>query len=613
VIEVATRQPATAREGFPDGKVRPLVWIGLSAGLGLLLCAVTNALARATLAPPSILLWAGILMIVLPIAYRLTSRDASPAERLALVCLLGLSLYAVKVVRDAPLFTFTDEPVHAFNADQIANHHELFRFNPILPVTVSYPGLESATSALMTLTGMSSYGAGMVVVAVSRLLLLAAMFILFARISGSSRTAGIGVAIYAANFNFLYWSAQYSYESLALPLFVFILMLLAERERSPRDRAREWAVPIVLGTSAIVVTHHLTSYALAVFLALLAATYLLTQRKWSWANPWPFAIFAAALAIAWLLLVANATIGYLSPVLGGAVSAVFNTASGEAPPRALFQGKGSHVPATPVIARAVALLAVGLLAAGLPFGLRQAWRRYRTQAFALIFMASSLGFFATLALRLAPAAWETGNRASEFFFIGLAFVLGCVGLERWQPPWRPWLSRAAVAAALGLLIVGGAIAGWPWNQQLAGPVRIRADGADISSPPLAFSEWVKDEIPEGRRFATSTSVARLVLDPGEHVALAGKAPDIQDMLAEAFFSHAHWELPLLRAHHIRYVAADNRIITSETVATSIYFSEKGEEAPVLPQESIAKFANLPHAARIFSNGRISVYDLKAGP
>jgi hypothetical protein len=443
--------------------------------------------------------------------------------------------------------------------------------------------------------------------------MVASMFILFARISGSPRTAGIGVAIYAANFNFLFWGAQYSYESLSLPLFVAILMLLAERERSPRDWARDWAIPIVLGTAAIVVTHHLTSYALAVFLALLTATYLLTRREWGWANPWRFAILALGLATAWLLLVANATIGYLSPVLGGAVDAVFNTASGEAPARALFQGKGSHVPSTPVAARAVALLAVALLAAGLPFGLRQVWRRYRSQAFALIFTVAALGFFATLALRLAPAAWETGNRASEFFFIGLAFVLACVGLERWQPPSWPWLGRASLAAALGLLIVGGAIAGWPWNQQLAGPLRISADGRDISSPPLALGEWAQENIPAGLRFATDTSAARLVLDPGEHVALAGKAPDIQDMLGEAFFSNAHWELPLLHEHQIRYVATDERIITSENVSTGIYFSLDGEEAANLEPHAILKFGNLPRAARIYSNGRMSVYDLKAGP
>src|SRR5213592_1773226 len=93
--------------------------IALCAGLGLLLCSYANALSRQMLDPSPMLLWAGMLLIALPIFYRLTSRDATPAERLALVCLLGLSLYGMKLVRDAPTFIFSDEPVHAFNANQI--------------------------------------------------------------------------------------------------------------------------------------------------------------------------------------------------------------------------------------------------------------------------------------------------------------------------------------------------------------------------------------------------------------------------------------------------------------------------------------------------------------
>ena len=119
-----------------------------------------RALAADAATPARLIFWAGVLLIALPIFYRLTSRDASPTERLALVCLLGLSLYAVKLVRDAPIFIFSDEPVHAFNANQIVAHHHLFRYNPILPVTPSYPGLEGATSALTTITGLSSYWAG---------------------------------------------------------------------------------------------------------------------------------------------------------------------------------------------------------------------------------------------------------------------------------------------------------------------------------------------------------------------------------------------------------------------------------------------------------------------
>lgn len=589
----------------PRPTVRALAPIALCAGLGILLCAYTNSLSRQQLDPNSLLLWAGVLLIALPIFYRLTSRDASPAERLALVCLFGLSLYGVKLGRDAPLFTFSDELVHAFNADQIAAHHHLFRVNPILPVTPSYPGLEGAASALMTITGLSSYWAGVVIVGAARLSMMAALFLLFSRVSGSARTAGIAVAIYAGNFNFLYWAAQFSYESLSLPLFVVVLMAFAERDTVPREWARTWAVPIVLGISAIVITHHLTSYALAAFLAGLALAYWLVKRDWSWPNPWRYAVLTAALASVWLLLVANSTFGYLSPVLGGALEAVFNTASGEAPPRGLFQGKGPTTPITPVVARSVALLAVALLAAALPFGLLRLWRRSRNQPFVLVFGVAAIAFFTTLALRLAPAAWETGNRAGEFLFIGLSFVVAS-GVASWTPREHARLGRAALSAGLAVVLVGGAIAGWPWDLQLASPLRASAEGRTISSPPLALADWARENIPVDERLASSIADARLLLAPGERATLAGKTPDIEDILLEPAFSKDGWEMRLLRENDVRYVVTDSREIARDTTR-GYSFSEDGE--PSIPRPQIVKFSELPGASRIYSNGEISVYDL----
>jgi hypothetical protein len=601
-----TSSPPRATER--EEHFRHLAAIVLAAGAGLLVCSVANALSRATLAPSPLIYWAGILIIALPIFYRLTSREASTGERLALVCLLGLSLYAVKVVRDAPLFTFSDELVHAFNANQVVEHKHLFHANSIIPVTPYFPGLEGATSALMTITGLSSFGAGIIVVGAARLTLMAAMFFLFLRLSGSARTAGLGVAIYTGNFNFVFWGAQYSYESLALPLLVVIMMVVAEREHSPRKWAREWAVPIVLGTAAIVITHHLTSYALVGFLAALALGHWLVRRSWDWRNPWRFAVLAAVFALAWLLLVASSTFGYLAPVLSEAFEAVFHTVSGEAPPRALFQGSGSDIPPTPLVARAVALLAVLILAVGLPFGLKRVWRRYREQPFVLLFAIAAIAFFGTLALRLAPQAWETGNRLSEFLFIGLAFVLAGVGLENWRPASWPRMGRALLTGALGVILVGGAISGWPWDAQLARPVRIKAEGRTIVSPPLAMAEWAREQI-GGGRFAAPVADARFLLDPGNEVALAGESPDVRDIIEDPTLEG--WELPLLRENNLRYVVVDRREVGGDGTR-GFYFTTDGAEVKeeLLPASVVTKFEALPEAARIYTNGAITVYDVE---
>jgi hypothetical protein len=597
----------------PNATIGPFSLTVFCAGVGLLICAGVNALSRATLEPSLLLYWIGILVIALPIFYRLTSREASPGERLALACLLGLSLYAVKVIRDAPLFTFSDEMIHGYNAQQIINHNHLFEANPILKVTPYYPGLEGATSALMSLTGMSSFGSGIFVVGAARISLVIALFLFFSRIGGSARTAGLAVAIYAGNFNFLYWGAQFSYESLALPLLVVVMMALAEREAASPRQARDWAVPILLGIAAIIVTHHVTSYALLAFLIALTAVYWLLRRAWTPPNPWRFAAVAALLTVGWLVIVASSTVGYLSPVIDNAVDATLDTALGEAPPRTLFQGNDNDVPSpetigeTPVLARGIGLLAVALLAAATPFGLWRIWRRYRRQPFVLILAVAAVAFFGTLLLRLAPDAWETGNRASEFLFIGLAFVVACAGFERWRPAGRPWLGQAAVTACLGVILIGGAISGWPWNAQLASPLRISAEGNSIVSPPLGLAEWARENVPDGR-FAANVADSRMLMDPGERWAVAGEFPDIKDIIQERALEG--WELPLLRRHDLRYVVADRRVLGADGIRG--YFFSLEETAPMerlLPREAVTKFAEIPGASRIYANGDIAVYDL----
>lgn len=589
-------------------RLPPFATITLLAGIGLLVCAYGESLSRGGQAHAMGIYWLGVMVLAVPIFFRLTGRGASSNERLALVCMLGLGLYAIKVMRDAPMFTFNDELIHAFNANQIAEHGHLFHANPILSVTPYYPGMEGATSALSSITGLSTYVAGNLLIGAARLTLMASVFFLFRRISGSPRTAGLGAAIYAGNFNFFFYGAQYSYESLALPLLLFVLMLLAERERRPRLELRSWAPPLLLVLAAIVVTHHLTSYATAGVLAALAIAGYFIRRNWRAPNPWPYAIFTAVLAAAWLTVVASSTFGYLEPPLKAAFEAIFQTIGGEAPPRGLFQGGGVNVAATPAFARALSLLAVALLTVALPFGLLRVFRRYLSNPFAIVFSIAAVGFFVTLALRLAPAAWETGNRASEFFFVGLAFVIAVAGFEsrrygRLQP-----LVRPAMTAALALILFGGAVSGWPWDVQLAKPLRVKSEGGTISSPPLAMAEWADREV-SGGVFAAQTADANLLLDPAGKRVFSGPSPDVEDILKEPDLPS--WQLPLLREHGIEYVVVDRREVSLDGIR-GYYFSEAGETPALFPIGVVRKFERHPEFSRVYSNGTIAVFKREPG-
>lgn len=581
----------------------------LVAGGGVFLCSLGNALSRggSGLAMTAYIL--GLLTIGLPIFFRLLGGEAGDRERLALACLLGIALYLVKVVHDAPSFTFTDELIHSFNVEQIREHSHLFHHNPVLKVTPYYPGLEGATSALVKISGLSTYTAGVILVGVARLTLIGGLFLLFERIGGSARTAGVAVAIYTTNFNFLFWGAQFSYESLALPLLAIVLLMLVERERTPATVMGEWAAPLIVAIAAIVITHHLTSYALIVILVAVSLLLWWFARDWAPPNPWPYALLTFILVACWLAVVAGETFSYLSNPLSEAVEALANTISGESAPRGLFQDNGAAGP-TPIGARAVALIGIALLAVGWIFGIRASWRRYRDRPWPLLFMLASLGFFLALGLRLAPAAWETGNRAGEFFFVGLAFVVAAAGM--WELRWpsrraAPWV----LTAAFGFVFIGGVISGWPWDAQLAKPLKVSAEGKTISSPPLALAEWAKEEGPEGN-YAAATADANLLMVPGGRTVTTGKNPDVEDMLTNPTLEP--WQLRILRENDLRYVVTDLREISSDGLQ-GYFFPLIGDERydKLLFPGVATKFSKVPGAARIYDNGLISVYDLGGRP
>jgi hypothetical protein len=252
----------------------------------------------------------------------------------------------------------------------------------------------------------------------------------------------------------------------------------------------------------------------------------------------------------------------------------------------------------------------------LPFGLLQAWRRYRSHPFALLLCAAGIGFFGALSLRFISAAWETGNRASEFLFIGLAFVTALVVLralsqlaER-RTRIAPWQGQALVTALFGVVLAGGAVAGWPWDAHLPQPARAKFEGRTIESEPLSLARWIGEEIPEGR-FAAPTADARFLLAPGGVTAFGGLRPDFQHTLEEPILKS--WQLPLLRGARVRYVVVDLRR-RSHDIVRGYAFGVQPPGGPVdrvLPRAVMTKWDQLPAAARLFHSGQIAVFDLEA--
>ena len=607
--------PEPVRRGPVAALTRPqqglgqLGLIALISGTGLCLCSLADALSRATLNPSLWLLWLGIALVVGPTVYRLCSADASVAERTALVILFGLSLYAVKMMRDPFGFTLPDEPLHAHNAQQILATHHLFGSNPMLGVSTRYPGLEGATSALMFLTGMSSFGAGTLFVGACQLTLMVGLFVLFMAVSGSARVAGLGAVAYAGNSNFLYFGAMFSYESLALPLLVVVIALVALRVNTRGVKRQVFALPIVVLTLAIAITHHLTSYLLDGVLVVLAAAPRVLRRRLRPLGITRFALWALFVTLAWLVVVASETVGYISPVVTTAFVQTIDTLTGDSPGRAPFSGGPGGV-STPVAERVVSLGAVVILLIALPFGLRAVWRRHKRDPVALLLGVGAIGYFAVLGLRLSPTAWEIANRTDEYAFIGLGFAAAyAVAIWMKRPQRWPRLSRAVVGVATSLVVIGGAIAGYTINDILTPPTLIRADGRDIPSQAVAVGQWIGRNM-RGDSFAAPDADARMILLYGGVRVLSGGTSGIDYLLTAPTLTGTD-PLGILARHHLRYAVVDRRERGTDNFNGYGFSVRPAGGAPdkMLPVGVATKFDDLP-ASQVYDSGDISIYDLR---
>lgn len=619
--------------------------ISLICSCGLLLIAVVNTAMRQGYTTLEGLFWIGLVVIVFPVGLRLTSSETTRRERIALIAMFGLALYLVKVMQSPYGFTFADEFVHGYNAAQIIQNKALFSANPIIATTPFYPGLEIVTSSLASLSGLSIYTSGLILIGLARLILMVSLYLFYEQVGGSARIAGIAAMLYASNSNFLFWSAQFSYESLALPLALFALYIIAKRDAFTNSSGYKGLSMIaLLGISGVVITHHLSSYFLAIFLAIWAgvAVYnplkLLDRLKRKTAlrrnpqspqistnevnpdTPGPvnprrmgpgwLAIFAVLLSGGWLILVANNTIAYLSPVLRDALHSIVNIIHGSQTPRVLFQSSSGSTASS--LEQIVGIGAVIIMAAGVPGGLREFWRRYQTRGLVLILVLMGLAYFVNLGLRLSPQAWETANRASEFLFIGLAFLLA-IGVEGlWKVKKAPWIGSAVFTACACIVFMGGIIAGWSPQLRFQQPSQVKAGNSIIEPQGISVARWFLSTLGQGNQVGSDPSNARFLLTYGKQFAYEGSHPDVQDILTTPDFPD--WQKQILQAFSIRYLVIDRRKVSQNSMTGYFFDQNGGEGLPSNPQwidaSVFRKFDRIPATNRILDSGNIVVYGFK---
>ena len=575
----------------------------LSSAVGLTLVSAADALSRSGHKHGSVLFWLGLLAIFLPVTARLASRSPSRNERVGLLALLGLTSYLVKAFRDPFRFLYADEFVHQFNANSILATHALFHKNPILPATPAYPGLEAPTAALSALTGMSTFASGLLIIAVARLIMMLALYLLYETVTGSGRVAGLAAALYAASPHYLFFIADFSYESLALPIAILALAAALRARPSAGEPSRAWLIVAFLLTIGVVVTHHMTSYALIVTLLAICVVPLPWLRR-RVARPWAALAVAVAVTAGWLVLVGRETVGYLSPVILGALRETIRTVQGEARVRQLF-GSSNSAAQGPAWEHYVGFGSAALVAIAVPFGLYVVWRRYRHLPAAIVFSVAGVVYVGSLVLRLVPSAWVIAARASEFLFIGAGLTLALCTL--WVLERFPGLAaRVGLVLAAAIVLVGGVISTTPSSTRLAEPYRVSVRGGYLVPQAATAGQWVSDALGSGNRVAAQAGDGRFLLVDGRQRVFSSTKPPVAQILKAGALRP--WQIALLRRLQIRYVVTDAQASGADDANGYYFFPNQPQRNLVLARTKFLRAGADP----IYDSGNIVVYDLRPG-
>ncbi len=587
--------------------------LALFAALGLLLIALSDSAAREGRSWAPVAFWIGLLTIIVPIAGRLLGRSAGDRERLGLVLLAALALYAVKILDSPASFTFFDEFAHWATLNDIVTTGHLFTPNNILPASPLYPGLEIVTSPLVNF-GWDPWTAGVVVLGITRVLFGLVLFLLFGRVSGSARIAGVATLVYMANPSFLFFDSQFAYESLTLPLAVFVLWLVVRRERVP-DRGRvPLTLAILVGIVAAVVSHHITSIALAGFLVVWAVVAWLVRhrspsRGLGITGP---ALIAVAATVGWTLYVATVTVGYLAPAFEGAFGQVLSLIAGEADTRVLFQtASGLAAPAWEQYAGYASVL---LILLALPYGIWAIWRRNGFDPAALTLALAALLYPASLVARLTSSGAELAQRSQEFLFLGVGFAVAYLAVALTDEAVRHRslaFGARLLPAGVAVLFVGGIIVGVPFWARMPGPYLVEADQRSVEPQSIDAAMWTAANLPPApdARFLADRDNRLMLKTYGQQhpITASGDEIDVKSVYFSTFLSGS--DVRLLARGEVRYVLADQRLTTGPP--TVGVYVERGEitDSDILPVTALDKWNDPRGIDRIFDSGDIRIYDI----
>lgn len=585
----------------------------------------------------------------------LTDVELSRAARNAAVVCLGVVTAIQWRVSDPLLFTGLDEQLHLRTLRDVVLSHSLFQPHPQLAVSPRYPGLETLTALLHQL-GLPLMVAAVAVVLAARVALVLTLCDAVEHLTGSQRAGGLAVAAYAVSAQFIFFNSQFAYQTLALPLALAAVALIARARWAAHPGALFFGATVCL--LAVAVTHHVTSFLSAAFLAV----WTVAQRG-SPARRRVFygALIATVTTMMWAIVQWSLLRAYLGPIADDMTTQLtsgfhrtpFHDEAGEVEPlweRLLMLYYAAAVTAAVSL---LTLISARSMLRRLRSGSRPApddagdMRRPRNPrprfrlpveltacfsilrrssradaqpwepALLLVLMVAMIPVL--FAARIMPSWGALGDRILTFIFLPLS-VLVADGAVRWsrglpqsndaQRNQLKLFRRVLVLLATGVFIGGHLMGSGPDWARLPGRYLVSADGRSMDSETLAAVRWAVDGLPVGSRIgADRVSSVLLSSQAGAWPVMQGARGD--DLFLPELYFADKWgpqQAKIVRRLHVRYLYVDRRFANELPHLGNYFYKGETPEPQKLTRAELTKFDNIAGLRAVYRHGPIVIYD-----
>ena len=559
-----------------------------------------------------LIFWLGMLPFYVLVAWRLVSPLPTRRERILLVAFAGVGLYMVKVLHSPIHFTFYDELLHYRTAANILETGFHFQEHPLLPVSPLYPGLENVAVALVSVGGLDVFHAGLLTILLARIAFVLVMYLFYEKASQSPRLAGIATLIYASNPHYIFFDAQFSYESLALVFVVMVFLGIQYRMTIHANKPIGASLLIIFGICATLVTHHVTSYFLLLCLLLWAIiAYIFPYEGQSRTMLLSTAALAAVAILSWMMYVAIITIDYLVPVLSGAVFDLFRVLVRDETGRQLFSDQGEN--ALRLWEQLIVYSTALLILLGLMWGAIVTWRYNRNRTTYIFLGIVGLLYPLTQLLRFSEKGPEIASRIGPFMYMGIGFVLavGITNLYGRQSVSWGWLRQVVLGVVVTIMFWGNFLVSFPRWALMPGDYRASADTRSVEAQSMEMVYWFDYYLGQENRIAADRINGLLLVAYGRQYQVTGSWNNINvpGVFLDVPFTQVEYNT--LCEGDIEYMVLDYRFLDYLPLLGFYYEQDENEFPYRVPLETAVfeKFRVEEAFSLIYNGGDLLIYQV----